>query len=53
MSPGIRTLPGINGPVIIAAWCPTCDQEAMPDKHGRCVWCETRIVNEAFAKAWT
>ena len=53
MNAQIRTLPGINGPVMLSAWCPVCDQQAMPDGHGHCVWCNTPIVSRELAKAWT
>ena len=54
MNTAVRTLPGHDGRiVIVAAWCHTCAQEAMPDDHGRCVWCETPIVGREFVKAWT
>lgn len=54
MNVAIRTQPGHNGRIVIlAAWCPTCAQEAMPDGHGHCVWCETPIVSREFVKAWS
>lgn len=54
MNTAVRTLAGINGRiVIVAAWCPTCNQEAMPDDHGQCVWCDTRIIPDKLVKAWT
>ena len=24
-------------------WCPTCEQQAVPDARGRCMWCDTTI----------
>lgn len=29
--------------ILFAAWCPTCEQEAMPLTTGRCGWCDTPI----------
>jgi len=47
----VRTSPGIDGPVILAAWCPTCDQEAMPMSNGTCGWCDTPIIGPHGASA--
>jgi hypothetical protein len=31
---------------IWAAWCPTCEQEAMPMPSGRCGWCDTNLAGQ-------
>ena len=47
MNEAVRAAEGTSGElVILAAWCPTCRQEAMPDSAGRCCFCERRIVDE-------
>lgn len=44
---GVRTRPGVDGrPVIVAAWCESCECEAMPLEDGRCGWCLSAIVDE-------
>lgn len=45
MNQGIRTMPGEDGDVIVAAYCPTCAVEAMPSVSGVCFWCNTRILD--------
>jgi hypothetical protein len=40
----VRTAEGIHGPIILAAYCPTCQQEAMPMANNTCGWCDTPII---------
>lgn len=47
MNVAVRAAQGTDGGlVILAAYCPTCRCEAMPDGQGRCCFCERRIVDE-------
>lgn len=45
MNVAVRTVVGVYGQtVVLAAWCPTCEQEALPhDRHGTCLFCDTVI----------
>lgn len=45
MNVAVRTVEGVDGQtVVLAAWCPTCEQEALPhDRHGTCLFCDTPI----------
>lgn len=51
MNIDVRTAPGVDGPIILAAWCETCGQEAMPMRDGRCGWCDRRIIGPPGTKA--
>jgi hypothetical protein len=33
-----------GGTIILAAYCPTCQQEAMPMRDNTCGWCDTPII---------
>lgn len=46
MNEGVRTRPGKDGePVIVADYCRRCRCEVLPSLHGRCNWCELRVVD--------
>lgn len=40
----VRTAEGTDGPIILAAFCPPCAQEAMPMGDGTCGFCGTKII---------
>ena len=44
MNIDVRVVEGVDGPIILAAFCPTCDLEAMPMRDGTCGWCDTPII---------
>ncbi len=35
-----------GGLVVMGAWCGHCNQEAMPDREGLCLYCGSKIVDE-------
>lgn len=50
MNLNVRVAEGIDGPIILAAFCPRCDQESMPMRDGTCGWCDTPLVNRDAAQ---
>jgi len=42
---GVRQLrlPPSHWDKVWTAWCPTCQQEAMPLRSGLCGWCDTDL----------
>lgn len=43
---GVRTRPGVDGDIIVAAYCVVCDTEVMPSTSGRCLWCGLKVVGQ-------
>lgn len=41
-----RRLPRSHWSKVWAAWCPTCEQEAMPLSTGCCGWCDTHLAGQ-------
>lgn len=43
----VRVGEGTGGQIVVlGAWCPTCKRESMPNRHGYCSFCGTRILDE-------
>lgn len=46
MNEQVRVEAGEHGTiVVVGAWCPRCDQDAMPDRDGACMFCGDQIVD--------
>ena len=45
MNIAVRVVEGVDGPIILGAWCETCDQESLPMRDNTCGWCDTPIID--------
>jgi hypothetical protein len=38
-----RYADGVDGPVLMGAWCVKCKTEVLPFRNGCCGWCDGRL----------